>query len=432
VEQALLLARQLEQTADGAPDGHVLARVEALAVPAARELARQAVQAALQAQAERAEKKRAPAAPVPADAASGDIRLQRLYCLCPRCGARRYPLDERLGISGFVSPHATLFLLPPRDRIEVGQFVPDRSLRLTDLGGHQARNITFDAKAQSIGQIIPSSGGLRLLDWDEGKVPRLWDEAAAPRLRLSFQLYCRLSPDASCLAVPRNHPDGSADLELLDTVSGKQRARCVGHKAPIWALVFSTGGKRAASADDAGVVYVWDTATGAKVAACLGHTSKVLGVAFRPDGARLVTTSADGTVRQWDSATGHPVEAPYERHSGEVLSAAYSPDGEWIASGGSDRTLRVWRASERQEVAVLHGHRGAVIEAAFTPDDRRLASLSQDRGDWAGDNTVGVWDADFRTGLPVLHGHTSYIYPVAFSPDGRWIASGSWDGTVRL
>jgi hypothetical protein len=57
VEQALLLAQQLEQTADEAPDGQVLARVEALALPAAREFARQAVQAALQAQAEAAEKK---------------------------------------------------------------------------------------------------------------------------------------------------------------------------------------------------------------------------------------------------------------------------------------------------------------------------------------------------------------------------------------
>ncbi len=56
LEQALALARQLQCTADSAPDGQVLARVEALAVPAARELARQAVQAALQAQAEAAEK----------------------------------------------------------------------------------------------------------------------------------------------------------------------------------------------------------------------------------------------------------------------------------------------------------------------------------------------------------------------------------------
>jgi hypothetical protein len=57
LEQALLLARQLQQAADQAPDGQVLAKVEALAVPAARELARQAVQATLQSQADAAEKK---------------------------------------------------------------------------------------------------------------------------------------------------------------------------------------------------------------------------------------------------------------------------------------------------------------------------------------------------------------------------------------
>jgi hypothetical protein len=71
VEQALLLARQLEQTADDAPDGQVLARVEALAVPAARELARTAVQATLQAQADPAEKKGRPAATAPVAGVSG-------------------------------------------------------------------------------------------------------------------------------------------------------------------------------------------------------------------------------------------------------------------------------------------------------------------------------------------------------------------------
>ena len=65
LEQALALARQLQQAADAAPDGQVLARVEALAVPAGRELTRRAVEAALQAQAEPAEKRGPPAAAVP-------------------------------------------------------------------------------------------------------------------------------------------------------------------------------------------------------------------------------------------------------------------------------------------------------------------------------------------------------------------------------
>src|SRR5438132_12305256 len=71
VEQALVLARQLEQTADAAPDGQVLARVEAAALPAGRELTRRAVEAALQQQAERAEKKGR--RPAPARGAAGRL-----------------------------------------------------------------------------------------------------------------------------------------------------------------------------------------------------------------------------------------------------------------------------------------------------------------------------------------------------------------------
>jgi len=63
VEQALAIARQLQRTADAAPDGRVLAAVEAAAVPAGREFTRRAVEAALQGQAAAAEKKGRPAGP---------------------------------------------------------------------------------------------------------------------------------------------------------------------------------------------------------------------------------------------------------------------------------------------------------------------------------------------------------------------------------
>ena len=77
LEQALLLAQQLENAAAAAPDGQLLARVEALAVPAARELARQAVQATLQAQAQAAEKKGRRPAAAPAVTSSPGTRGRR-------------------------------------------------------------------------------------------------------------------------------------------------------------------------------------------------------------------------------------------------------------------------------------------------------------------------------------------------------------------
>jgi hypothetical protein len=42
--------------------------------------------------------------------AAGDVRLRRLYRVRPRCGTRRYPLDDRLGLEGFVSPQARKLL----------------------------------------------------------------------------------------------------------------------------------------------------------------------------------------------------------------------------------------------------------------------------------------------------------------------------------
>ena len=71
VEQALLMARELEAVTDAAADGAVLAAGEMAAVRPGRELTRVAPEAALQRQAGPAEERGPPAAPAPAAAAAG-------------------------------------------------------------------------------------------------------------------------------------------------------------------------------------------------------------------------------------------------------------------------------------------------------------------------------------------------------------------------
>jgi hypothetical protein len=66
VEQALALVRQLRQTCQTAPHGHVLAQAELVAVAQGRELSRQALQAVLNDTVPAAEKKGRPSASVPA------------------------------------------------------------------------------------------------------------------------------------------------------------------------------------------------------------------------------------------------------------------------------------------------------------------------------------------------------------------------------
>jgi hypothetical protein len=66
VEQALALVRQLRQTCQTAPHGHVLAQAEFVALAQGRELTRQALQAVLNDAAAPAEKKGHPRASVTA------------------------------------------------------------------------------------------------------------------------------------------------------------------------------------------------------------------------------------------------------------------------------------------------------------------------------------------------------------------------------
>jgi WD40 repeat protein len=352
----------------------------------------------------------------------------------------RNRLDDSSSVTPMPPGHVgTGFLLGAPNPLRVAGWTAG-GLRVTDLESGTSKTVPLGpehAEHSRFFEVAQTRRGLRVAAWVGKAAFDLLDESGRRVCRVHVPqaeepVSVDVSPDATRLAC--QWPDGKwARLAVFDAASGKQSARCDGHRDGSWALTFSPDGTRLASAGEDQTARVWDQATGALLATCRGHTSKVLDVAFRPDGVRLVTSSADGTVRQWDTATGREAEPPYDRHTGEVTAAVYSPDGQTVASAGTDRTVRVWRATGRQDVAVLNGHMGNVTELAFAPDGRRLASVSRARGlGWAGDESVRVWEVDPGATLPVLRGHTSYVYPVAFSADGRWIASGGWDSTVRL
>jgi hypothetical protein len=71
LEQALAMVRELKRVADAAPDGRVLARVEAAAVDRGRRFVRDRLQDALNAQARDLEKKGGAAGTAPAAGCGG-------------------------------------------------------------------------------------------------------------------------------------------------------------------------------------------------------------------------------------------------------------------------------------------------------------------------------------------------------------------------
>jgi hypothetical protein len=71
VERAMALAKELEATADSAPDGQVIDRCESLLLGSGRDFLRRALEDTLQAQVDASEKKGRPAERVPAAPRAG-------------------------------------------------------------------------------------------------------------------------------------------------------------------------------------------------------------------------------------------------------------------------------------------------------------------------------------------------------------------------
>ena len=120
VQMALNLAGQLEAHARQAPAGGVVDACESFLLDGGRQFLRDSLAAALQGQADDAEKKGGPARTCTCGhgcrnkgagsrellTALGPIRLTRTYFSCPACDLGGYPVDDRLGIDGRLTRRA--------------------------------------------------------------------------------------------------------------------------------------------------------------------------------------------------------------------------------------------------------------------------------------------------------------------------------------
>lgn len=137
---------------------------------------------------------------------------------------------------------------------------------------------------------------VEILSADDGRSLVMYDMAQD----LGWLNDMRWSPDGERLVVGcLNHT-----LRIIDTRTGREVHKLVGHTGPVRAVSWSPDGQRIASGGDDKTVRIWNAQSGLQVLVLKQHQTAVESVAWSPDGKQLATGSSRGEVLVWDARFG--------------------------------------------------------------------------------------------------------------------------------
>jgi serine/threonine protein kinase/WD40 repeat protein len=141
------------------------------------------------------------------------------------------------------------------------------------------------------------------------------------------------SPDASLI--------GLSGVQIWDTRSMTRISR---HSQPgHWAkrFAFSKDASRVYIGSSNGLLTELDTKSGEETRRFVGHASQVRGIAIAPDGKEIVSGDNTGRVIVWDVASQQPLVTLTDGDQ-LVTSLDWSSNGRRIVAGKEDGTVQIW------------------------------------------------------------------------------------------
>lgn len=235
-----------------------------------------------------------------------------------------------------------------------------------------------------------------------------------------------------------------------------------GKKSTIWALVFSTKGKKLFAADEDGDILEWpllqqttprrifhqpggiasltlltsDVLVSGNIKGSVtywnlndGSSREVLtiGTAVTAidtsnNGHTLLAGSSDGLAIIWDDLSARSLTLTAHLHSIVGMSSIFEDQA--VLTASADGTVRLWPRNRPFFKAWQAGN-GPIWQLDFSPNGSLLLSASDD-------GVVRLWDVETGKKLGEYSEHIGPVNSARFLPDGRHFVSGGADGTLRL
>ncbi len=243
--------------------------------------------------------------------------------------------------------------------------------------------------------------------------------------------------------------DISGRVFLYDLADG-QRRTLAGPGEPLQQLQFSADGTMLVAAGLDGVARVWRVGD-ARVAELRADAGAMSRTAVSPDGRRVVTGYRTGQLRVWQLPAPPALlrtRLPFLGRS-PVEDVDYAPNGLTVATASGLGLARVWRARDASEVPVGNGCTSPLKERSCLPIKTVLAHVGDSSGapsltqaEFSPDGSflatsavtgsVVIWDSDTADEVSRLPDIPGRVDDVAFSPDGTRLLTSALDGRVRV